>query len=601
MAARARRPHRRPRRHVASAAAGRAPSPPRPARPDRGPQDLQALHRRARSRAPRAAAPTSSRGADGTPLANACRASRKDLRDAVRAARKAFPGWADQDRDEPRPGPLPRRRADGGPARPVRRRGRAAEGLRAGAAARASSTARSTAGSGTPAGPTRSPRCSGSSNPVAAPVLQLHDPRADRASSASSRPETSSLLGLVSRLAPPLVARQQRRRAHVARRRPLPAITLTEVLATSDVPGGVVNVLTGPQARSSCRCSPRHVDVDALDTWGVPDDAAHWRPSCSPPTTSSASRAARRRVDRGPLRLARRPRRRAPRVDRRLPRDEDGLAPDRGLTMAVGDRRSVDRRRRPLAARRTGRGRAPGLRPGVAAHRLGDAPRPRRDRAPSSPSCSWARPHRPGRPRRRPGRRGPASACCATLARVESLEARPESRLPPARHGLRVRQRVELAPGAGRRGHARHPRRDVRAVRSLDGDPGPLRATHRWPAGSRRTCGRSRSAPSRRARHRRPREGRRPRRPGERPAAERRAWRAGQPASAVGSDRPGDSSDAALVPFAGLRRNARALAGGLLLLLVIGSFVPDLTPPPTEPPRRRTGPRPDRRVPARRR
>ncbi|MCI0347532.1 MAG: aldehyde dehydrogenase family protein, partial [Chloroflexi bacterium] len=33
-------------------------------------------------------------GADGAPLANACRASKKDLRDAVRAARKAFPGWA---------------------------------------------------------------------------------------------------------------------------------------------------------------------------------------------------------------------------------------------------------------------------------------------------------------------------------------------------------------------------------------------------------------------------------------------------------------------------------------------------------------------------
>ena len=33
-------------------------------------------------------------GADGVPLANACRASRKDLREAVRAARKAFPGWA---------------------------------------------------------------------------------------------------------------------------------------------------------------------------------------------------------------------------------------------------------------------------------------------------------------------------------------------------------------------------------------------------------------------------------------------------------------------------------------------------------------------------
>ena len=34
--------------------------------------------------------------ADGTPVANACRGSRKDLRDAVRAARKAFPGWAER-------------------------------------------------------------------------------------------------------------------------------------------------------------------------------------------------------------------------------------------------------------------------------------------------------------------------------------------------------------------------------------------------------------------------------------------------------------------------------------------------------------------------
>lgn len=39
-----------------------------------------------------------------------------------------------------------------------------------------------------------------------------------------------------------------------------------------------------------------------------------------------------------------------------------------------------------------------------------------------------------------------------------------------------------------------------------------------------------------------------------------------------------------MVPFAGLRKNARALAGGLLLLLVVGVLVPDLTPPPTQPP-----------------
>jgi delta 1-pyrroline-5-carboxylate dehydrogenase len=52
--------------------------------------------------------------------------------------------------------------------------------------------------------------------------------------------------------------------------RPLPAITLTEVLATSDVPNGVVNVLTG-RRKELVPVLASHVDVDALDTWGVPD------------------------------------------------------------------------------------------------------------------------------------------------------------------------------------------------------------------------------------------------------------------------------------------------------------------------------------------
>ena len=83
-------------------------------------------------------------------------------------------------------------------------------------------------------------------------------------------PETSSLLGLVSRLAPPLVAGN----AVVlltSETRPLPAVTLTEVLATSDVPGGVVNVLTGLK-KELIPVLAAHGDVDALDIWGVPDD-----------------------------------------------------------------------------------------------------------------------------------------------------------------------------------------------------------------------------------------------------------------------------------------------------------------------------------------
>ena len=53
--------------------------------------------------------------------------------------------------------------------------------------------------------------------------------------------------------------------------RPLPAVTLTEVLATSDVPGGVVNLLTGLR-RELVPVLAAHEDVDTLDTWGVPAD-----------------------------------------------------------------------------------------------------------------------------------------------------------------------------------------------------------------------------------------------------------------------------------------------------------------------------------------
>ena len=52
--------------------------------------------------------------------------------------------------------------------------------------------------------------------------------------------------------------------------RPLPAITLSEVLATSDVPGGVVNVLTGRTAELAPWLAS-HADVNALDLTGAPE------------------------------------------------------------------------------------------------------------------------------------------------------------------------------------------------------------------------------------------------------------------------------------------------------------------------------------------
>ena len=128
-------------------------------RADRRPQDLQAVHRRGvPADRVRPLVPGQRRGRHAA--RQRLPASRKDLRDAVRAARKAADGWAGRDRDEPRPGPVPRGRADGGPARPVRRRGLGRGGAARRQRAARSSTAPSTAGSGTPAGPTRSPRSS---------------------------------------------------------------------------------------------------------------------------------------------------------------------------------------------------------------------------------------------------------------------------------------------------------------------------------------------------------------------------------------------------------------------------------------------------------
>jgi acyl-CoA reductase-like NAD-dependent aldehyde dehydrogenase len=57
-------------------------------------------------------------------------------------------------------------------------------------------------------------------------------------------------------------------------RRPLPAITLSEVLATSDVPGGVVNLLTGRLA-DTVPTLASHMDVNAIDLTGAAGDVEH--------------------------------------------------------------------------------------------------------------------------------------------------------------------------------------------------------------------------------------------------------------------------------------------------------------------------------------
>ena len=206
--------------------------------------------------------------ANGDPIANAVRASRKDLREAVRAARKAFQPWADKtamNRGQVlyRVAELMEGRRDQFVAEVA-----AAEGLRAPKAGEVVDRAIDRwvwyAGWAD-----KIAQVLGSSNPVAAPYFNFTIPEPTGVVGVVA-PETSSLLGLVSRVAPVLVAGN----AVVvltSETRPLPAITLTEVLATSDVPGGVVNVLTGLK-NELVPVLAGHVDVDTIDVWGVPPD-----------------------------------------------------------------------------------------------------------------------------------------------------------------------------------------------------------------------------------------------------------------------------------------------------------------------------------------
>jgi acyl-CoA reductase-like NAD-dependent aldehyde dehydrogenase len=206
--------------------------------------------------------------ADGTPVANAVRASRKDLRDAVRAARKAFPAWSERtamNRGQIlyRVAELMEGRRDQFEAEVAQAEGVRADRARA-IVERAIDRWVWYAGWAD-----KIAQVLGTSNPVAADYFNFTIPEATGVVGVVA-PEGSSLLGLVSRLAPPLVGGN----AVVvlaSEARPLPAITITEVLATSDVPGGVVNVLTGLRTEL-VPVLAAHEDVDGLDVWGVPEE-----------------------------------------------------------------------------------------------------------------------------------------------------------------------------------------------------------------------------------------------------------------------------------------------------------------------------------------
>jgi len=109
----------------------------------------------------------------------------------------------------------------------------------------------------------------GSSNPVAGPFFNFSvpEPTGVVAAIAPSRP---SLLGLVDTIAPIIVSGNTVV-VIASEDAPMAAVTLGEVLATSDLPGGVINILTGSYAEVAPWLAS-HMDVNAIDLSGVENE-----------------------------------------------------------------------------------------------------------------------------------------------------------------------------------------------------------------------------------------------------------------------------------------------------------------------------------------
>ena len=106
----------------------------------------------------------------------------------------------------------------------------------------------------------------GAANPVAGPYFNFSLPEPTGVVAVIA-PQASSLLGFVSVVAPAVVSGNTVV-ALASERFPLPAVSLSEVLATSDVPGGVINVLTGRTAEIAPWLAS-HMDVNAVDLCGA--------------------------------------------------------------------------------------------------------------------------------------------------------------------------------------------------------------------------------------------------------------------------------------------------------------------------------------------
>ncbi|MFZ0157858.1 MAG: aldehyde dehydrogenase family protein [Kineosporiaceae bacterium] len=203
--------------------------------------------------------------AKGRFLANAAQASRKDARDAVSAARSALSGWSGATAFNR--GQVLYRVAEVMEGRHAQFTDEVAraEGLTA-ARARAVVDAAIDRWVWYAGWSDKLAQVAGALNPVAGPYFNLSVPEPTGVVAVLA-PQDSSLLGLVSVIAP-VVVPGNTAVVLASQTRPLPAITLAEVLATSDLPGGVVNTLTGVTGEIAPWLAS-HEEVAAIDLAGA--------------------------------------------------------------------------------------------------------------------------------------------------------------------------------------------------------------------------------------------------------------------------------------------------------------------------------------------
>ncbi|MEU6401587.1 aldehyde dehydrogenase family protein [Streptomyces sp. NPDC046985] len=203
-------------------------------------------------------------------LANAPQSSRKDARDAVVAARKAFGAWSGATAYNR--GQILYRIAEmlEGRREQFTREVAEAEGLskaKAGAVVDAAIDRWVWYAGWTD----KIAQVVGGGNPVAGPFFNLSSPEPTGVVAVLA-PQESSFLGLVSVIAP-VIATGNTAVVVASERAPLPALSLGEVLATSDLPGGVVNVLSGRTAEIAAPLAA-HQDVNAIDLAGADEESA---------------------------------------------------------------------------------------------------------------------------------------------------------------------------------------------------------------------------------------------------------------------------------------------------------------------------------------